>query len=93
MSPKKFETNAVRTQAARSQHDEHSVPLYLTSSFVFDDAEEMQIMDEAFDILGFTRTEKYDVYRISSICMLLSREVNPQRVHLIRICNLMDQFI
>ena len=41
MSPK-FETNAIRTQAARSQHDEHSVPLYLTSSFVFDDAEEMR---------------------------------------------------
>ena len=42
MSPKKFETNAVRTQVARSQHDEHSVPLFLTSSFVFDDAEEMR---------------------------------------------------
>ncbi len=41
MSPK-FETNAIRTQAARSQHDEHSVPLYLTSSFVFDDSEEMR---------------------------------------------------
>ena len=42
MIPKKFETNAVRTQAEKSQHDEHSVPLYLTSSFVFDDAEEMR---------------------------------------------------
>ena len=38
-----------------------------------DDAEEMQIMDEAFDVLGFSHTEKYDVYRISSICMMLSR--------------------
>ena len=37
-----------------------------------EDDEEMQIMDEAFDILGFTNTEKYDVYRISSICMHLS---------------------
>ena len=42
MVPKKFETNAVRTQVEKSQHDEHSVPLYLTSSFVFDDAEEMR---------------------------------------------------
>jgi O-succinylhomoserine sulfhydrylase len=42
MIPKKFETNAVRTQVEKSQHDEHSVPLYLTSSFVFDDAEEMR---------------------------------------------------
>jgi len=42
MSLKKFETNAVRTQVPRSQHHEHSVPLFLTSSFVFDDAEEMR---------------------------------------------------
>lgn len=35
-----FETRAVRTQAGRSGHREHSVPLYLTSSFVFDSAEQ-----------------------------------------------------
>lgn len=34
-----FETRAIRTQAARSPHREHSVPLYLTSSFLFDSAE------------------------------------------------------
>lgn len=39
---KKFETDAIRTQVERSQHSEHSVPLYLTSSFVFDDAEDMR---------------------------------------------------
>ncbi|MGB0443351.1 MAG: trans-sulfuration enzyme family protein [Flavobacteriaceae bacterium] len=39
---RKFETDAIRTQVARSQHSEHSVPLYLTSSFVFDDAEVMR---------------------------------------------------
>ena len=39
---RKFETDAIRTQVARSQHSEHSVPLYLTSSFVFDDAEDMR---------------------------------------------------
>ena len=33
------ETLAVRTQAPRTAAREHSVPLYLTSSFVFDDAE------------------------------------------------------
>ena len=41
MSPKKFETNAIRTQTEQTQHGEHSTPLFLTSSFVFDDAEEM----------------------------------------------------
>jgi O-succinylhomoserine sulfhydrylase len=33
------DTLAIRTQAATSSHREHAVPLYLTSSFVFDDAE------------------------------------------------------
>ena len=36
---KKFETNAIRTQVPRTPLREHSVPLYMTSSFVFDDAE------------------------------------------------------
>ena len=39
---KKFETEAVRTQVERTQFLEHSVPLYLTSSFVFEDAEDMR---------------------------------------------------
>ena len=39
---KKFETDAIRTQLERSQHSEHSVPLFLTSSFVFEDAEDMR---------------------------------------------------
>ena len=35
-------TRAIRIQAERTPHKEHAVPLYLTSSFVFDDAEEMR---------------------------------------------------
>ncbi len=38
----KFETNAIRTQIERSQFLEHSSPIYLTSSFVFEDAEDMR---------------------------------------------------
>jgi len=38
----KFETKAIRTQLERSQNLEHSVPIYLTSSFVFEDAEDMR---------------------------------------------------
>ena len=37
-----FETQAIRGQIERSQYLEHSVPLYLTSSFVFEDAEDMR---------------------------------------------------
>ena len=36
------ETWAIRTQVERTAQGEHSVPVYLTSSFVFDDAEEMR---------------------------------------------------
>ena len=39
---KHFETAAIRNQIERTQFSEHSTPLYLTSSFVFDDAEEMR---------------------------------------------------
>ena len=35
-------TEAIRIQAARSNEMEHSTPLFLTSSFVFDDAEQMR---------------------------------------------------
>ena len=39
---KHFETEAIRKQTERSHFGEHSTPLYLTSSFVFDDAEDMR---------------------------------------------------
>ncbi len=42
MQEDKFETSAIRTQLERTDFLEHSVPLYLTSSFVFEDAEDMR---------------------------------------------------
>ena len=30
-----------------------------------DDKEDMQFADEAYDILGFTKEEKYNVYKVS----------------------------
>lgn len=39
---KQFETKAIRQQLERSQYLEHSTPLYLTSSFVFEDDEDMR---------------------------------------------------
>ncbi len=44
MSNKHFETEAIRTQEKRSSNREHSVPLYLTSSFIFDDAEQARAL-------------------------------------------------
>ena len=51
---KKFETIAIRTQAERTQHREHAVPLYLTSSFVFNDAEQARAL--------FAEEEQGNVY-------------------------------
>jgi O-succinylhomoserine sulfhydrylase len=39
-----FETNAIRIQTERSAQREHSVPIYATSSFVFDDAEQARAL-------------------------------------------------
>lgn len=50
----KLETKAIRTQMERSQFSEHSTPLYLTSSFVFEDAEEMRA--------AFAEEKKRNIY-------------------------------
>jgi O-succinylhomoserine sulfhydrylase len=39
-----FETLAIRLQTERSQHREHSAPIFPTSSFVFEDAEQMRAL-------------------------------------------------
>ena len=39
---RKFETEAIRTQIERTEFLEHSSPIYLSSSFVFEDAEDMR---------------------------------------------------
>ena len=41
---KSKETQAIRIQAERSQFREHSTPVYLTSSFLFDDAEQARAL-------------------------------------------------
>ena len=51
---KHFETEAIRTQLNRSEFLEHSVPLYLTSSFVFEDAEDMRA--------SFTEEKERNIY-------------------------------
>lgn len=53
-SPLGFETQAIRTQTERTQFLEHSVPLYLTSSFVFEDAEDMRA--------SFTEEKQRNIY-------------------------------
>ena len=56
----KFETNAIRTQLKRTENLEHSVPLYLTSSFVFEDAEDMRA--------SFAEEKERNIYVIHNWC-------------------------
>lgn len=76
MKSKHFETIAVRNQIERTENMEHSVPLYLTSGFVFEDAEEMRA--------SFAEEKQRDLYSrysnpntsefISKICKLEGAE-------------------
>jgi O-succinylhomoserine sulfhydrylase len=56
MNHKHFETQAIRSQLERTDYNEHSVPLFLTSSFVFDTAEDMRAaFNEESDDLIYSR--------------------------------------
>jgi O-succinylhomoserine sulfhydrylase len=44
MEERQFETIAIRTQAERSSHKEHTTAIYMTSSYKFEDAEEMRAL-------------------------------------------------
>lgn len=49
-----FETEAIRTHLERTQFLEHTSPIYLTSSFVFEDAEDMRA--------SFTEEKSRNIY-------------------------------
>lgn len=44
MEHQNFETKAIRTQASKSEFREHSAPIYMTSSFTFEDAEQARAL-------------------------------------------------
>ncbi|WP_242130641.1 trans-sulfuration enzyme family protein [Aestuariivivens marinum] len=50
----RFETEAIRTQLERTEFLEHTSPLYLTSSFIFEDAEDMRA--------SFTEEKERNIY-------------------------------
>ena len=41
---KHFETDAIRTQISNETYQEHSAPIYMTSSFIFNDAEQARAL-------------------------------------------------
>lgn len=76
MDNKHFETNAIRAQLERSDNNEHSVPLYLTSSFIFDSAEEMRAAfnDESDDYI-YSRYSNPNVTEfVNKVCLMEGAE-------------------
>ncbi len=71
-----FETDAIRAQSERTDFREHSVPLYLTSSFVFEDAEQARALF-ADEIPGniYTRfSNPNNTEFINKLCLLEGTE-------------------
>ncbi|RTL59051.1 MAG: O-succinylhomoserine sulfhydrylase [Sphingobacteriales bacterium] len=73
----KPETKAIRKQTRRTQEKEHSTPLFLTSSFVYDSAEEMAaaFADDSLDVNIYSRFSNPTVDEfIDKICALENAE-------------------
>ena len=76
MEKRNFETDAIRTQHERTPFREHSTPLFLTSSFVFDDAEQARALF-ADEIQGniYTRFSNPNTNEfIDKLCLLEGTE-------------------
>lgn len=71
-----FETLAIRTQTERSQYREHTSALYMTSSFMFENAEQARAMfadEEAGNI--YTRFSNPNISElISKVCLMEGAE-------------------
>ena len=70
------ETDAIRTQSDRTPFREHSVPLYLTSSFVFDDAEQARALfaDEVEGNIYTRFSNPNNTEFIEKLCLLEGTE-------------------
>ena len=72
----KKQTKAIRTQANRSHNREHSVPLYLTSSFAFESAEQGKaLFEESEEGNIYSRFSNPNVTEfVDKVCMLENAE-------------------
>lgn len=76
MKDKKFETQAIRAQMERSENNEHSAPLYLTSSFVFDTADDMRAAfnDESDAFIYSRYTNPNNNEFVNKVCLMEGAE-------------------
>lgn len=71
------QTRAIRTQTKRTGEKEHSTPMFLTSSFVYDSAEDMAaaFSDDSLDVNIYSRFSNPTVDEfIDKICILENAE-------------------
>jgi O-succinylhomoserine sulfhydrylase len=71
------ETLAIRTQTERTTQKEHATPLFLTSSFVYDSAEDMAaaFADDSLDVNIYSRFSNPSVDEfIQKVCLLEGAE-------------------
>jgi len=76
MKNKQFETQAIRAQLERTDYNEHSSPLFLTTSFVFDSAEDMRAaFNEESDDFIYSRYVNPNTNEfINKVCLLEDAE-------------------
>ncbi|MES2131440.1 MAG: aminotransferase class I/II-fold pyridoxal phosphate-dependent enzyme [Bacteroidota bacterium] len=76
MKDKHFETQAIRAQLERTEYKEHSAPLFLTSSFVFDTAEGLRAAfnDESDDFVYSRYVNPNTNEFIDKVCLLEGAE-------------------
>lgn len=76
MENRKFETLAIRTQSKQTHQREHSVPLYLTSSFSFESAQQGQaIFSKEFDANLYSRFSNPNTEEFThKLCLLENYE-------------------
>ena len=76
MNEKHFETLAIRGQMDRSQNNEHSAPLYLTSGFIFDSSEDLRAAfnEESNDYVYSRYTNPNTDEFASKMCLLEGAE-------------------
>lgn len=75
-SYKHFETNAVRSQSEKTQYREHATPIYMTSSFLFEDAEQARALfnDEAEGNIYTRYSNPNNNEFIDKLCLLEGTE-------------------
>lgn len=76
MENKQFETQAIRAQMERTTYNEHSAPLFLTSSFVFDTGEDMRAAfnDESDDFIYSRYVNPNTSEFINKVCLMEGAE-------------------